>query len=267
MLRLFALLIFTLPTAARAQDTGCPVDASQQLYDLTQRARAAGVTPMELGEVANGLIEGCGPERVLLGQIMAMFTVAGIAVEPPAEARYAMHVHAFRINSGLAAQHARDFEPVPLTAADGTEIQWTTADERDAYWDLMFAMSSDFLLTGIHEQLYTPGKLEQIGCGLYPAEEASALARHGIGNADGGEMLARVIFLATQCDDDGHEVAGYAAQYFANHYRARREDEDYIGLTGGDIRAGLRRYLPLYLDGAEEGPLFDAETVAELLDF
>lgn len=267
MLRLLALMLLILPTAAPAQDIGCPVDASQQLYDLTQRARAGDVAPVDLGQAANTMIEGCGPDRVLLGQIMAMFTAAGIALEPPADARFTAHLHAFRTNIRLTGMKAGRFDPVPLQDSDGTAITWTVADERDAYWDLMFAMSSDFLVGGIHDQIYTPGELEQIGCGLYPAEEASALARHGIGNVDGGEMLARVTFLATRCDGEGHEVAGYAAQYFANHYRARRDDPEYIGLTGGDIRAGLGRYLPLYLDGAADGPLFDAETVTELMEF
>ncbi|TYB81960.1 hypothetical protein [Maritimibacter fusiformis] len=267
MIRLLALMLLVLPATVRAQDAGCPVDASQQLYDLTQRARAADVPLLELGEAANTMVEGCGPDRVLLGQIMAMFTAAGIALEPPENDRFTAHLHAFRTNVRLTGMEAGPFDPVPLKDPDGSGIEWTTADERDAYWDLMFAMSSDFLIGGIHEQLFIPGELEQIGCGLYPAEEASALARHAINNVDGGEMLARVIFLATRCDSEGHEVAGYAAQYFANHYRARGEDEDYVGLTGGDIRAGLQRYLPIYLDGAAEGPLFDAATVTELMDF
>ncbi len=267
MFRLLALIFLLLPVTALAQEADCPADANQRLYDLTERARNGDVTIMELGEAANATIKACGPDRVMVGQIMAMFAAAGIAIEPPANDRFTAQLQAFRTNTGLAAGHAGEFEPVPLTAADGAAITWTVTDERDAYWDLMFAMSSDFLVGGVHEQLFTPGELEQIGCGLYPAEEVSALARHGIGNVDGGEMLARVIFLATRCDDDSHEVAGYAAQYFANHYQARKDDDAYVGLTGGDIRAGLQRYLPLYLDGAPEGPLFDAATVTELLAF
>lgn len=267
MIRLFALIFLLLPTAAWAQDPGCPVDSNQRLYDLTERARNGDVTIMELGKAANDTVKACGPDRIMLGQIMAMFAAAGIAIEPPANDRFTAQLQAFRTNTGLAAGNAGAFDPVPLTTADGTAITWTVTDERDAYWDLMFAMSSDYLVGGVHEQLFTPGELEQIGCGLYPAEEASALARHGIGNVDGGEMLARVIFLATKCDDDSHEIAAYAAQYFANHYQARKDDDAYVGLTGGDIRAGLQRYLPIYLGGEAEGPLFDAATVAELLAF
>lgn len=266
-LALFLALALLAAAPAVAQDPGCPIDANQQLYGLTGQARAGAVAPVSAADTAGGLVRACGSERVLMGQVMAMFTALGLSIEPPDPDRFTAHLHAFRTMTGIAASGGGGFEPVPLAGPNGEAVEWTVADERDAYWDLMFAMSSDFLVGGAHTDVYTPGIIERIGCGLYPAEEASALARHAIGNVDGGELMARISFLGSHCDTPGHETSGYAATYFEGHYRARRDDPDYAGLTGGDIRAGLQKYLKQHLDGQAESPLFRAETVEELLGF
>lgn len=267
MLRFLVLACSLFAAPALAQDTGCPTDASQQLFDLTDKIRTGGVAPEAVAGKANEIVHGCGRERVLMGQIAAMFTALGLSLEPPHAARFGAHLNALRTWGGLAAAGGEGFEPIALTGPDGTPAEWTETDERDAYWDLMFAVSSDFLVGGVHADLYTPGALERFGCNLYPAEEASALARHGEGNVDGGELLARVSFLGSRCDTPEHETSGYAAAYFAAHYRARLDDPEYAGLTGGDIRAGLQKYLVQHLDGRAESPIFPAALVEELLAF
>lgn len=261
-----AIAVALLPSMAGAQ-TGCPADANTHLHDLTAKARAAEVALAELGTAATGFVTECGEDRVVLSQLLAMFTAAGLGIEPPSPERFQAHLFAYRTMNRIGRTDIAEFEPVRFAGADGTALEWGPLDERNAYWDLMFAMSSDFLVYGVHADIYTAGKTETIGCGLYPAEEASALARQAEGNLDGGELLARIAFLGRGCDDEAHEVSGYAAQYFAEHARARAADPDYMGLTESDIHAGLTSFLDRHLDGEAQSWLFDAGAVAELRAF
>jgi len=263
------MIRFALPLAlatlitAPAQAESCAPETYQRLADLTAQAREGSVQPEALGQEANAIVARCGDDRVALGQIMAMFTVAGIAIEPPSPVRAQVHLFAFRTANRIANTLAPGFDPVSL--ADGAT--WGPADERDAYWDLMFTMSSDYLVYGLHEDIYTPGTMQQVGCNLYPAEEASALATHAEGGADDGEFLPRIDYLATQCDGEDHATSGQAVVYFVNHMKARAAGEGYVGLTGGDIRGGIQRFLPRHLAGRDSSDLFSAEDVAELMAF
>ncbi len=264
------LLIFILLTPAQfatAQSFGCPVNVNQQIYEMTGKLRTRSMTPDSAGQAARDILRGCGNDRVILAQLFEMFTVGGLALEPPDPARFSAHLNAFRMIAGINRAGGDAFEPLTLTGPDGAQVSWGVIDERNAYWDLMFAMASDFLVHGVHAAIYTAGETERIGCGLYPAEEASALARYAEGNVDGGELLARVAFLGRDCDTEAHETSGYVAQYFAGHYRARAADPGYVGLTGGDIRWGLQTFLGKHLDGAAESDLFPAAEATELLNF
>lgn len=261
-----AFWLAALPGVAQ-QGFGCPTNVNQRIYELTEQASAREITPAEAAQAATDIAKGCARDRVMLGQFLEMFTRAGLAYEPPDPNRFGSHLNAFRTINGIERVGGGSFEPITLTAADGTEFEWSVIDERNAYWDLMFAMSSDFLVFGVHADIYTPGKTERIGCGLYPAEEASALARHAVGNVDGGELLPRVSFLGRECDTPERETSGYVAQYFAAHHEARADNPDYIGLTGSDIRSGLRYFLEKHLDGAAESDLFPAADVTEFMNF
>jgi hypothetical protein len=221
------------------------------------------VAPQSLGDAANEIARACGDDRVVMGQIMAMFTAAGIAIAPPSGERFQMHLLAFRTANRIAQTSPGDFAPVAL--AEGAE--WSQLDERDAFWDLMAAMSSDFLNYGVHADIYTAGITEQIGCQLYPAEEASALATQAVDGADSGELVVRLYYLGNRCDGEDHATSGQVAQYFANHARAKRADPGYVGLTGGDIRGGIQRFLTQHLAGRESSELFSAAEVAELMAF
>lgn len=261
------LFYVTFLQPAVAQDFGCPTNVNQQIHDMTAKARAGGATMAELAESATAIVRGCGRDRVILAQFFEMFTVAGLAIEPPDADRFSAHLNAFRTIDGINQAGGDDFEPLILEGPDGANVEWSVIDERNAYWDLIYAMASDFLVYGVHADIYTPGRTEQIGCGLYPAEEVSALAAYGQDNVDGGELLARVTFLGRSCDTPGRETSGYAAQYFAGHLRARRDNEDYVGLTESDIRWGLQTFLEMHLDGAPQSGLFGADEAKELLEF
>lgn len=259
------LLFPALPGMAQAAD--CPADASQRIFDLSQKARDGALSPAEAAQVATEITRACGRERALLGQILEMFTITGLVREAPDPERFGAHLNAFRTINAINRAGGGGFDPIGLTGPDGGEILWSVIDERNAYWDLMFAMAADYLVFGVHADIYTPGKIEQIGCGLYPAEEASALATHAIDNVDGGELLARVSFLARACDTPEGDTSGYAALYFAEHKRARAADPGYLGLTQGDIRSGLRAFLEKHLDGAPGSDLFTAGEVTDLMNF
>ncbi|GKY88834.1 hypothetical protein [Sinisalibacter aestuarii] len=263
---LIPLLLALAPTMAEAQ-AACPADANAALSRFSARAASGEATLPELGDAATTYATGCADDRVVLSQILAMFTTAGLAIEPPAAERFQAHLFAFRTINRILRAGGDDFEPVAFTGPEGEPREWTVLDERNAYWDLVYTMASDFLVYGVHADIYTPGKTEEIGCGIYPAEEASALARLAVGNDDGGELVARVSYLGRACDGTGHEASGYAAQYFAEHAAARAGDAGYAGLTERDIRAGLTGFLDRHLDGAGESWLFDAATVAELRAF
>jgi len=268
MLRAFFFLCaVAVAHPAAAQDFGCPTDVNQRIHDMTAKARAGDATMAELAETATAIVRGCGRDRVILAQFFEMFTVAGLAIEPPDADRFSAHLNAFRTIDGINKAGGDDFAPLRLSGPGGEEVEWSVIDERNAYWDLIYAMASDFLVYGVHADIYTPGRTEQIGCGLYPAEEVSALASYGQENVDGGELLARVAFLGRNCDTPDRETSGYAAQYFAGHMRARRGIEDYVGLTESDIRWGLQTFLEMHLDGAPESNLFSADEAQELLEF
>jgi hypothetical protein len=269
MLRRLALSLLLLAPAlpGAAQENECPADASQRVFDLTGKARDGELTAAEAAQFAIEITRDCGQERALLGQILELFTVAGLALEAPDPERFGGHLNAFRTINVINRAGGGEFEPITLKGADGSEIVWSMIDERNAYWDLMFAMAGDFLVFGVHADIYTPGKIEQIGCGLYPAEEAAALASHAVGNVDGGELLARVSYLGRACDTPERDTSGYAALYFAEHQRARDADPLYVGLTQGDIHAGLRSFLGKHLDGAPASDIFTAGEAAELLNF
>ncbi len=260
MRKLLTLLSLLLPAAARAENAPCPTDAHAQLYALT--AQAETISDEVLNSTATGILQGCGPDRALLSQLLGLFSAASVAAEPPA--RFAREVNGFKTIDFIRRTGTPHFDPVRFPGPDGAEVSWTEEDERNAYWDLMFAMSGDFLTAGVHGDIYTPGKAEEFGCLLYPGEEASALARHAEGNEDGGELMARVAFLGRNCDNAAHDASGYTALYFAGHADARAADPDYAGLTIGDIRAGLSGFLTQHLDGAAETALFSADVVARL---
>lgn len=253
---LAALVLVAAPARA-----ACPADASSRLAALAEGAAAGRETLQTLSEAATGYVTACGEDRLVLSQILAMFAAAGLAIEPPDPDRFQAQLFAFRTINRIVRAGGAAFAADPATG-------WSVDDERNNVWDLMFAMSGDFLVYGAHADLYTPGKLEGIGCGLYPAEEASALARQGRGNLDGGELLARIVYLGRNCDKDDRETSGYAARYFAEHAAARTVDPDgYNGLTEADIRAGLASFLDRHLDGAGESWLFDADEVTRLRAF
>jgi hypothetical protein len=259
------LIVPALPGAA--QDFGCSTNVHQQLFEITGKARAAEVTPADAGQAVTEVLQGCGRNRVVFAQLLELFTVAGLTREPPDAMRFGSHANALRAVDGAKGMGSKSFAPVTLVGPDGAAFEWGTIDERNAYWDLMFALSADFLVFGVHADLYTPGRIERIGCGLYPAEEASALAAHAADNVDGGELLARVSFLGRECDTPESDTSGYAALYFAKHLHARAADPDYVGLTEGDIRSGLHTFLAKHLDGAPESDLFTAAEVAEFTNF
>jgi len=269
MLRRLLLAVFLLAPVSPglAQDFGCPTDVNQQLYEITAKTRALEITPAEAGQAVSEILRGCGRNRVVFAQLLELFTVAGLTREPPDPIRFASHANALRAMEGAVGMGGGAFPAFRLSGPNGAAIEWSAIDERNAYWDLMFAMSADFLVFGVHADFYTPGKIEQIGCGLYPAEEAAALANHAVGNVDGGELLARVSFLGRACDTPERDTSGYAALYFAEHLRARDADPLYVGLTQGDIQAGLRTFLGQHLDGAPGSDIFTAAEAAELLNF
>ncbi|MCB1336803.1 MAG: hypothetical protein KDK10_04870 [Maritimibacter sp.] len=258
-----ALLLIALATPVRAEAPACPADAHAQIEAATRGAEAGKTSVDELAPLATQLVRACRGERALLGHLLAMFTRAGLAAEPPA--RFAAHQNAYKTATAIIKSGARPFDDLRY-GVDGAEATFSQLDERNAYWDLMFALASDFLVFGVGEPLYAPGTTETFGCGLYPAEEAAALAALGEGNADGGELVIRLGFLGRSCDEAG-ETAGQAARYFAAHLAARAADPEYLGLTEADIRSGLQRFLPAHLAGAAESPLFDADEVARLLAF
>jgi hypothetical protein len=259
-----ALVALILPAAAGA---ACPDDAAQQIYSLTEGARAGDREIAALSEAAKAFVADCGEDRVVLSLLFAMFAVPGLEIEPPNPDRFQAQLIAFRTGNRILRAGAGDFAQLQLTGPDGAPASWSVQDERNIYWDLMFAMSGDYLVFGAHGDLYTPGKIEQIGCGLYPDEEASALAQQASGNLDGGELVARVSYLGRACDTAEHEASGYAARYFGEHARARADDPGNLGLTEGDIRAGLNGFLDRHLDGAAESWLFDAGEVLRLRGF
>lgn len=253
-----AILALALVAPARA---ACPDDAPVRLAALAEDARAGKATLLALSETATELATACGDDRVVLSLIFDMFAGAGLMIEPPDPDRFQAQLFAFRSVNRILRAGGGDFAPVEA-------VGWSVDDERNTYWDLMFAMSGDFLVYGVHADLYTPGKIEGIGCGLYPAEEASALARQARGNLDGGELLSRVVYLGRNCDTPDRETSGYAARYFAEHAQARADDpEGYAGITASDIRAGLSGFLDRHLDGAAQSWLFEADEVSRLRAF
>lgn len=255
------LLALLLAAPAAAQTPDCPADAHARVEAAAEGVEAGAQAMDALYTLATRLVRGCPGDRPLYGHILAMFTRAGLAIDPPD--RFAAHQNAFKTVGVVLKAGGDDFADVSW----GDGRVWSVFDERNAYFDLMLAMSTDYLVEGVHEQLYTPGTLERIGCGLYPAEEAAALALQAEGNADGGELVARVGFLGRSCDLGAGEVAGQVARYFAAHFHARARDPDYLGLTAGDIRGGLQRFLVDHLDGAGESVLFPAAEVEALLAF
>lgn len=260
MLRL-ALFLVLFAAPLRAQGPACPADAHARV-NAAAEAVEAGTQDMDaVNQMATALVRACPNDRALFGHILAMFTRAGLASEPPD--RFAAHQNATKTIGMVLKAGGDDFPDV----AFGEGVAWTVFDERNAYFDLMLALSTDYLVHAVHEQLYTPGTAERFGCGLYPAEEAAALAVQAEGNADGGELVVRVGYLGRNCDLGAGEVAGQAARYFAAHYRARMEDPDYRGLTAGDIRGGLQRFVADHLDGSGTSTLFSEDEVAELLAF
>lgn len=260
-------LIGIVALAPGMAQAACPADVHDRIAALTETGRAGGASAAEFGSDATEIVNACGENRGVLSQLLGMFTYAGIAAEDPSDDRLQLQIFAFRTAGRIVRAGSGDFDPVRFTAPDGSAQSWGPLDERNSYWDLMFAMSSDFLVFGMHTDIYTPGKIEQIGCGLYPDEEASALAEQAVGNLDGGELMARVAYLGRHCDTEDHETSGYAARYFANHAKARARDGDYAGLTEGDIRAGIGGFLDLHLGGGAKSWLFDPGEVARLRAF
>jgi len=252
-------------TAAPAQTPDCPADPHAKVETATRAVEAGDTTTAELNALATALVRGCAGDRALYGHIVAMFTRAGLANDPPD--RFAAHRNAFKTVGAVLKAGGDGFADVIYDLPDAGSAVWSVFDERNAYFDLMLGMSTDFLVFSVHAQLYAPGKTENIGCGLYPAEEAAALATQADGNADGGELVVRVGYLGRSCEVGDGEVAGQVARYFAAHHRARAADPDYRGLTRRDIRSGLQRFLPDHLGDAGTSPLFSAEEVAELLSF
>ena len=255
------LLAVLVPRVANAQTPDCPTDPHADVEAAAEAVETGTKTVEALNPLATALVRGCAGDRALYGHILAMFARAGLASDPPD--RFMAHRNAFKTVGVVLKAGGDAFEDV--TFGDGST--WSVFDERDAYFDLMLAMSTDYLVFSVHDELYTPGTTETVGCGLYPAEEAAALAAQANGNADGGELVVRAGYLGRQCDVGGGEVAGQVARYFAAHYRARAADPEYLGLTQRDIRAGLQRFLPEHLQGAGSSVLFSAEEVAELLAF
>jgi len=264
MLRLAPLvLLFAAPASAQAP--ACPATPHRQV-EVAARAAEAGTTTMDqLNTLATTLVRGCPDDRALYGHLLAMFTRAGLASDPPD--RFAVHQNAIK-TVGLVLKAGGDaFADVAYALGGGAQAAWTVFDERNAYFDLMLALSTDYLVYAVHAQLFTPGTAESFGCGLYPAEEAAALAVQAEGNADGGELVVRVGYLGRSCDLGTGEVAGQVARYFAAHHRARENDPDYLGLTASDIRGGLQRFLPDHLAGSGASRLFTDEEVADLMAF
>lgn len=256
-----ALAVLLVAGAARAQAPDCPADPHAEVEAAARAVEAGGRTLDDVNAFATALVRGCPGDRALYGHILAMFTRAGLASEPPG--RFAAHGNALKTVGLVLKAGGDDFAEV--TYGDG--FAWSVLDERNAYFDLMLAMSTDYLVYAVHDDLYAPGTTETIGCGLYPAEEAAALAAQGEDNADGGELVVRVGYLGRACETGSGEVAGQVARYFAAHYRARLADPAYLGLTAGDIRAGLQRFLPDHLGDSGASPLFSTAEVAELLAF
>ena len=263
MLRL-ALLLLTLAAPAAAQTPACPADPHGQVEAAARAAEAGEISLDEINARATALVRGCPGDRALYGHILVLFTRAGLALPPPE--RFLAHQNALKSVGAVLKAGGDDFADVRY-ALDGENMAWTVLDERNGYFDLMLALSTDYLVHGVHAPLYTPGTAERFGCGLYPAEEAAALAVQAEGNADGGELVVRVGYLGRNCDLGVGEVAGQAARYFAAHYRARRDDPDYLGLTASDIRGGLQRFLADHFDGSGPSRLFSDAERAELLAF
>ncbi|HHS94513.1 MAG TPA: hypothetical protein ENK63_04140 [Rhodobacterales bacterium] len=260
LIRLLASILFAVMLALPAR-AACPDDAAARLYGLGAQARGGADDMAAMSEAAVSLLKACGEDRVILSLVFQMFAAAGLAIEPPDPKRFQAQLFAFRTLNRILRAGAGGFAPPK-------GINWSVDDERNAVWDLMFAMSGDFLVFGANAALYTPGQIEKIGCGLYPAEEESALAEQARGNLDGGELLARVVYLARKCDTPEHEVAGYAALYFAHHAEARAADPDgYAGVTERDIRTGLNSFLDQHLGDAAQSWLFDADEVSRLRGF
>jgi|GEM_PF-3438224 len=268
MLRLALLaVLFAVPASvpASAQAPACPADAHAQVEAAARAAEAATTAMDALNTRATSLVRACPDDRALYGHLLAMFTRAGLAAEPPG--RFATHQNAVKTVGMVLKAGGDAFADVAYAFGDEEQMAWTVLDERNAYFDLMLALSTDFLVYAAHPQLFTPGTAESFGCGLYPAEEAAALAVQADGNADGGELVVRVGYLGRTCDHGSGEVAGQVARYFAAHHRARAEDPDYLGLTGSDIRGGLQRFLPDHLAGSGASTLFTDEEVAQLMAF
>lgn len=264
MLRIAFLVLLSAP-AAEAQGADCPANPHGEVEAAALAVEAAAGSVPDLAPVATRLVRGCPGNRALYGHILAMFTRAGLASEPPD--RFAALSHATKTVGLVLKAGGDDFAEVTYTLDEGATASWTVFDERNAYFDLMLGLSTDFLVYAVHGELYTPGTAERFGCGLYPAEEAAALALQGEDNADGGELVVRVGFLGRNCDHGTGEVAGQAARYFAAHSRARATDPDYLGLTKSDIRGGLQRFLPDHLAGSGAGGLFTDAEVDALLAF
>lgn len=260
MLRL-ALLLVLLASPLRAQAPVCPPTAHAEVEAAAQAVETGTQHLDALNSLATALVRACPGDRALYGHILAMFTRAGIASDPPA--RFAAHQNAVKTIGAVLKAGGDAFAHV--TYGEGSV--WTVFDERNAYFDLMLALSTDYLVYAVHAQLYAPGTTERFGCGLYPAEEAAALAVQAEGNADGGELVVRVGYLGRECDLGAGEVAGQVARYFAAHYRARMDDPDYLGLTESDIRGGLQRFLPDHLESRATSTLFTDAQVAQLLAF
>jgi hypothetical protein len=254
-----ALLAALAPGAAAAAD--CGASMHQRLSDLTAQGVAHTEPPASLGQQANEIVTACGDDRAVVGHIMAMFAEVAASIGAPSDLRTQFELFAIRTASRIQRDMPGDFEPVALK--DGS---WSVTDERNAYWDLMLAASSDFLTYGAHADFYSPGVTQKIGCLLYPDEEASALATQARDGADNGELLVRIDYLGSHCDDADHAVSGQVALYFANQAKAH-EQEGYVGLTGGDIRGGLQRFLPMHLDGRKSSELFTADEVAALMAY
>ncbi|MCB1329806.1 MAG: hypothetical protein KDK28_10350 [Maritimibacter sp.] len=263
MLRL-ALLLLTLAAPAAAQTPACPAEPHGTVEAAARAIEAGTGTLDEINTTATALVRGCAGDRALYGHILAAFTRAGLAVPPPD--RFAAHQNALK-TVGVVLKAGGDAFADVAYALDGEAVAWTMLDERNAYFDLILALSTDYLVHGVHAALYTPGTAESFGCGLYPDEEAAALALQAEDNADGGELVVRLGFLGRNCDLGTGEVAGQAARYFAAHYRARRDDPDYLGLTASDIRGGLQRFLADHFDGSGPSRLFSDAERAELLAF
>ena len=127
-----------------------------------------------------------------------------------------------------------------LTGADGAPVDWSVFDERNAYWDLLFAMASDFLVYGVHAELYTPGRTEQVGCGLVPGRRSL-----GAGPPRGRQCrrrraggAGRLSRAASATRRSARRAATWRSISPSTPVPAR-PIPDYLGLTLADIQRGL----------------------------